>query len=393
MTANMIAPCAMSSTETARKGCAGAGWGGERPRHGSPPRWRQASIRRRVGSRDIGMTVVDYTLDGIDKKGENLAIFYRKFRYMSRAPVITLGQWQALVAVVETGGYAQAAEHLHKSQSSVTYAVQKLEAVLDVKVFRVQGRKAILTPTGQMLYRRASVLLGEAQDLERAAHTLSAGWEAEITCAVEVLFPTWLLLRCLKQFGNEAPHARVEVMESVLNGATEALIERKVELAITHEVPPGFLGDPLMWVRIVPVAAPDHPLHRLDRELGYSDLRAHRLIVLRGSGVKQDRLTVSIKAERCWVVRNMETAIQAVLRGHGFGWLPEQQISTELESGALKRLPLREGRMFVVPLYLILASPDGSGPGVRRLAEIIREATSTGLPGGAIEDFMEYPGV
>ena len=40
------------------------------------------------------------------------------------APRISLEQWRCLAAVVEAGGYAQAAERLHKSQSSVTSAVQ-----------------------------------------------------------------------------------------------------------------------------------------------------------------------------------------------------------------------------------------------------------------------------
>ena len=40
-------------------------------------------------------------------------------------PRISLEQWRALVAVVEAGGYGQAAEQLHKSQSTVTYAIQK----------------------------------------------------------------------------------------------------------------------------------------------------------------------------------------------------------------------------------------------------------------------------
>jgi DNA-binding transcriptional LysR family regulator len=52
-------------------------------------------------------------------------------------PRITLEQWRALTAVVDAGGYAQAAEALHKSQSAVTYAVQKLESVLGVKVFEI----------------------------------------------------------------------------------------------------------------------------------------------------------------------------------------------------------------------------------------------------------------
>ena len=72
-------------------------------------------------------------------------------------PQITLEQWRTLIAVVDAGGYAQAAEILHKSQSAVTYSVQKIESLLNVKAFEIQGRKAQLTPTGQMLYRREAL--------------------------------------------------------------------------------------------------------------------------------------------------------------------------------------------------------------------------------------------
>src|SRR5262245_57362421 len=117
------------------------------------------------------------------------------------APHITLEQWRALIAVVDAGGYAQAAEALHKSQSAVTYAVQKLEGMLGVKAFEIQGRKAVLTPTGQLLYRRARALIADAGGLEQAARTLSAGWEAEIRVVMDIAFPTWLMLKCLDRFG------------------------------------------------------------------------------------------------------------------------------------------------------------------------------------------------
>src|SRR5256886_9427697 len=99
---------------------------------------------------------------------------------MAENPHISLDQWRALMTVVEAGGYAQAAEALHKSQSSVTYAVQKLESVLGVKAFEIQGRKAMLTPTGQLPYRRARALVDEAVQIERPAKKLSAGWEPGI---------------------------------------------------------------------------------------------------------------------------------------------------------------------------------------------------------------------
>src|SRR5687767_14702467 len=123
----------------------------------------------------------------------------KKPLHTMRLPHITLEQWRCLTAVVEAGGYAQAAEALHKSQSSVTYAVQKLESTLGVSAFEIQGRKAKLTPTGEMLYRRARQLLEDADAIERAANKASAGWETEISIAVEVLFPNWLMFRCLQR--------------------------------------------------------------------------------------------------------------------------------------------------------------------------------------------------
>jgi len=290
------------------------------------------------------------------------------------SPHITLEQWRSLIEVVDAGGYAQAAEKLCKSQSSVSYAVQKIESLLGVKAFEINGRRAILTPTGQMLYRRALALVDEANDLERAAHKLSAGWEAVITIAAEILFPTDRLLTCLQRFGQESPGTRVELIESVLGGTSDALLSGNVDLAISPQPPPGFLGNVLMRIRLQAVAHADHPLHHQGRELSYRDLRAYRHVVIRDSGAKRDQRAVSVEVDQRWTVSQVATSIQAVCMGYGFAWLPEEHISKELRAGILKPLPLREGYTREVPLYLILANPDFAGPGVRRLADILTES-------------------
>lgn len=296
---------------------------------------------------------------------------------MVAVPHISLDQWRALIAVVDSGGYAQAADTLHKSQSAVTYAVQKIESQLGVKAFELQGRKAALTPTGHMLYRRALALVNEAGDLERAAHRASAGWEAEIGLAVEVLFPTWLLIDCLARFGQESPHTRIEVIESVLGGTPEALLKGQADLAVSPQVPPGFLGSPLMRLRLIAVAHPDHALHRLDRDLTVRDLRAHRHLTVRDTGATRDRKAITVEVEQRWTVSHMATSIEAVRAGHGFAWLPEERIRADLEAGTLKPIRLKDGGERHAELYLILADPDFAGPGVRRLAEILRESVET----------------
>jgi DNA-binding transcriptional LysR family regulator len=293
-----------------------------------------------------------------------------------QTPHISLEQWRALLAVVDHGGYAQAALALHKSQSAVTYAVQRIEQQLGLQAFEIKGRKAALTPTGEMLYRRARALVDDASGLERAAKTLSAGWEAQIHIAVEVLFPTWLMLDCMALFGAESPTTRIEMIESVMSGTNEALLQRRADLAIAPIIPQGFLGERLMTLRVLPVAHPDHPLHRLGRALRLRDLSLHRHLVVRDSGSLRNARAASVEVEQRWTVSHMASSIEAAVKGYGFAWLPEDRIRNEIAAGQLRPLPLLEGGERWITLYLILADPDLAGPGVKRLAEIIRANTN-----------------
>jgi DNA-binding transcriptional LysR family regulator len=290
-----------------------------------------------------------------------------------RLPHITLEQWRCLTAVVEAGGYAQAAEVLHKSQSSVTYAVQKLESTLGVSAFEIQGRKAKLTPTGEMLYRRARLLLEDADAIERAASKASAGWEAEISIAVEVLFPNWLMFECLESFSRESPQTRIEWFETVMEGTIEALVTGKVDLAITNTIPSGYAGEKIFEVKFIPVAHPDHELHKLGRPVEMRDLRKHRHIVVRDSATKRDKKVRTLESPQRWTVSNMSTSIGAVSRGYGFAWLPQYKIFPELMRSELKELPMSEPREYVGQLYLVYADREGAGPGLLRLAQVIRE--------------------
>lgn len=291
------------------------------------------------------------------------------------APRISLEQWNVLVSVVESGSFAKAGEQLHKSQSTLTYAIQKMEALLGIKVFELRGRKAVLTAAGQVLYRRGKTLVEEAARLERSARELAQGWEPELRLAVEITFPTWLLLRGLDAFSRERPDTRIELFETVLGGNEEALLRREVQLAIGPIVPPGFLGEPLLQVRFVCCAAPTHALHRLARELSLEDLRSHRHLVIRDSGASRADRGGWLNEQR-WTVSHKATSIRAAVMGLGFAWYPEDSVREELESGALKPLPLREGAVRHGTLHLIYADRDTSGPGARRLGEILQSTTA-----------------
>lgn len=283
-----------------------------------------------------------------------------------------------LQAVVDHGGYAGAAEALSKAVSTVNYGIRRLEAGLGVELLELEGRRAVLTRAGGELLRRSRYLLDEALAIERAAGLLARGWEPVVTLAVEVIFPQDRLLASLDAFARLTGATRVELIESVLSGTTDQLFSGTADLAITAWVPPGFLGEPLVTVEFVAVAHPGHPLHALERPLTQRDLRQHRQLVVRDSGVKESRDAGWLGAEQRWTVSHLATSVDAVTRGMGFAWLPRHRIAPLLASDALRPLPLLEGAQRHHELYLVFADRDDAGPATRALAECLRKGCPSG---------------
>ncbi len=296
-------------------------------------------------------------------------------------PRITLDQWRVFIAVVDAGGYSQAAERVHKTQSSVSYAVQKIEQLLGVKLFEKKGRRAQLTAAGEVLYRRSKNLIERADTLERRAADLGAEWDPELRLAVDIVYPTWSLLYSLERFGKERPQTNIQLYESVLGGTDEALFERAVDLAITTHVPQGFSGDPLLRLRFIAAANPDHPLHQLGRAVTPDDLRKHRHLLVRDSAVQRTRDSGGwFGADQRLTVSNKATHIHAACMGLGFAWFAEHSIRDELDEGSLKPLVMREGAERFIEVYLIFADPDFPTRSAVRMAEILREDLNSLCP-------------
>ncbi|OOZ40991.1 LysR family transcriptional regulator [Solemya pervernicosa gill symbiont] len=289
-----------------------------------------------------------------------------------QAPRVTLEQWRTLQAVIDCGGYAQAAESLKRSQSSVSYAIGRLQKQLGVTLLRIKGRKAVLTEAGEVLLQRSRQLLADAVNLETLGQTLESGWEPEIRLVVDEAFPAPLLMSALKSFEPLSRGTRIQLREVVLSGASEALLDG-ADLVIGYQVPQGFLGDTLLNIEFTAVAHPDHSLHQHNRELSANDIGHEMQVVIRDSGSRPQDVGW-LGAGHRWTVSSIATAITTISSGLGFGWLPNHAIERQLQEGTLKPLPLRGNQSYSAQLYLIFGRQEGIGPATRKLAEILYQA-------------------
>ena len=286
----------------------------------------------------------------------------------------TLEQWRMLQAVVEYGGFAQAAEAVHKSQSTINHAVHKLQDRLGLPLLEVKGRKAQLTEAGALMLRRAEQLLEQAAQLEDVAQSLASGTEAEIRLAVDEVYPHDFLAGALESFSGHFPNTRVQLQETVLSGGEEQLLAGEVDLLVAGAVPQGFMGAPILRAEFVAVAHPEHPLHLLGRTLNLQDLQQHRQIVIRDSARGESRDSGWLGAEQRWTVSHVATSVDMIARGMGFAWLPRSRVAPGLASGALEELPLGEGGRRYAELYLTFADREAAGPAALRLGELLTDA-------------------
>lgn len=285
---------------------------------------------------------------------------------------IPIAQWQAFITVVEAGGYAQAAEALNKSQSAVSYLIQQLESKLGLRVFKIEGRKAALTKSGEVLLQRARQLLDQAAAIESAAKQLSAGREPLLRLAIDALFPEWLLLEILNIFSKNDQNTRIEVLETVLSGTDEVLIRREADLVITPRIPQGFSGEAVIQIKFVAVASPNHPLNNLNRPINWADLRQYRQLVIRDSGSASHNAGW-LDAKQRWTFSHPSTSIKAACAGLGFAWYPELRIREELASGKLIPLALTEGLYRYATLYRVFSRPEYPGIACQEMADIFSQ--------------------
>lgn len=289
-----------------------------------------------------------------------------------KAPRVTLEQWRTLQAVVDHGGFAQAAEALHRSQSSISYTVARMQDQLGVPLLRIDGRRAVLTDAGAVLLRRSRQLVNQASQLEDLAHHMEQGWEAEVRLVVDAAYPNARLIRALTAFMPQSRGCRVRLREEVLSGVEEVLREGVADLAISGYGIPGYLGTELSAIEFIAVAHPEHALLSMGRALSVQDLHGHMQVVIRDSGRQQPRDVGWLGAEQRWTVGSLATAASFVGSGLGFAWLPRHMIDRELREGTLAALPLEQGGSRHPTFYLYSNKDKPLGPATQILVELLR---------------------
>ncbi|WP_417532805.1 LysR substrate-binding domain-containing protein [Marinobacterium stanieri] len=159
---------------------------------------------------------------------------------------------RTFVTVVDEDGFIRAAERLHKTQSTVSQQVRRLEQELDVELFRSEGRKRVLTPSGETMLGYARQLLSLQEDALAAITEQSA--QGELRIGVSLSLTESMLPSILARFKRHNPGIRLNVQTDYSNSVCEDYDRDQYDLALIlrrdrTQVKGELLGyEPLIWI-------------------------------------------------------------------------------------------------------------------------------------------------
>ena len=286
----------------------------------------------------------------------------------------TLDQLRVFVAVIDCGSFSRAARELHRTQSVVSYTIANLEAQLNVELFDRSKRKPTLTEAGKALLADARTVGMKVDAMRARAKTLAQGLEAEVSLAVDVMFPNCRLVQALKAFQQEFPTVGLRLRIEALGAVMHLVGERICQIGITGpmlDFADTFQHQQLGHITMVPVASPDHPLGKMAGIIPTEVARDHIQLVLTDRSQLTAGQNFGVIALRDWRLGDLGAKHMLLLNGLGWGSMPEEMIKADLDSGRLVHLQLAHMVSGQYSLHMIKRIDEATGVAGRWLMQYI----------------------
>ena len=259
---------------------------------------------------------------------------------------LSFRQLRIFVEVARLGSNQAAAAALHITPPAVSMQIKDLESQLQLALFNREGRGLTLSTAGEYFLVHARRMLAAYRDAEDAMARFLKLDRGVLTLGI-VSTAKHFVPQLLARFHQEHPgielklrvaHNRRQLVELMQAGEVDLSVMGRPPREIETRAEP-FAAHPLVFV-----AAPDHPLARMEA-IAPDTLAAHPFVVREeGSGTRaamqaffdEHRLEPRVAME----VASNETVKHAVMAGLGLSLLSLHTIGLELHSGLLRILPV-----------------------------------------------------
>jgi len=278
----------------------------------------------------------------------------------------TLDQLRVFCTVVDAGSFAGAARKLKRATSVVSYAIANLEAQLGVELFdRKSAKVPRLTDAGRTVLVEARAVTSSVNGLRAKVRGMLHGLEPELHLAVDVMLPARRMIDALKAFQAEFPTVTLHLYVEALGAVTQQVLDGVASIGISGPMPGAAMKDGIERIgvgstRLVPVAAPQHPLAQGPNPPGAT--RDHIQLVLTDRSPLTKGLDFAVFSPRTWRLADMGSKLMLLREGIGWGNMPLPMVEDDIRAGRLVQLDLPDCRPQLYQLDVIYRTATPPGP-------------------------------
>ncbi|TCT06591.1 LysR substrate-binding domain-containing protein [Aquabacter spiritensis] len=175
--------------------------------------------------------------------------------------MLDLDLLRAFVSVVDAGGFTRAGERVHRTQSTVSQQIKRLEAEAGQPLFLRAGRRVRLTEPGERLLGYARRILALSAEAKAAL-----GHTAPVTLRLGIPddFALSALTRAVGTFAAARPEVRLAVRCGVSCDLSADLARGDLDVALHKREPRSGSAYAVWPEQPCWIAGADHPLPALD---------------------------------------------------------------------------------------------------------------------------------
>jgi DNA-binding transcriptional LysR family regulator len=258
---------------------------------------------------------------------------------------LSLDQLRTFIAAAEAGSFSAAGRRLGRAQSVVSQTIANLEDQLRVSLFDRAGRYPQLTDQGRILLGDARAVAGGVDSLKARAKSMASGVEPELSVVMDVMFPMIVVTKLAAAFGQAFPATPLRLYVEALGGVAKALLDGRADLGVMGSLAialPELVSERLLGIRMVMVAAPQHPLARHSGPIAQCDLSQHVQLVLTDRTELSEGQEFGVFSPRTWRLADLGAKHAFLRAGLGWGGMPLTMVERDLADGSLVVLTLED---------------------------------------------------
>lgn len=291
---------------------------------------------------------------------------------------VTLDQMRTFLAAVDEGSFSAAGRKLGRAQSVVSQTLANLEGQIGVRLFDRAARLPVLTDQGRALVVEAREVAGRMDAFKARAASLAGGLEPEVSIVVDVMFPMFVLTHAIGDFQAHFPDTALRVHVEALGAVVQPVLDGRCAFAVMGALPDfpvTLVREQLQSLRLIHVAASDHPLAAFKGSVPTEELARHVQLVLTDRSTLTQGREYGVFSPRTWRLADLGAKHAFLLAGLGWGGMPSDRVEADLRSGALVEIKLSDAPVagFIMPWYAAHRPDAPPGPAGRWLIERLKE--------------------